>query len=300
MQLRYEDGRIRVSRESLEQDGFMGACGSLLLACWHCEAFVESRWVSVGASARSYVLAECTGLGNCFRWARNNEHLKEYYSSGYLNMSLESKYFLACAALVSVVPEHFLASILADNRVPMHLMSLMEGLRADADFVQSLPDVVLQRVLNGVGLPQSVLSYRSDVYHAIVTAVAYIQYRVIEPASEYPWRFCFQNMQSSLEELRTSSESLSSDCVTTSLQRVARAGCGDHVLKEALQLLAQCSWTSHLAERLHASAATCHRFNPDLGAEGLAGKAFAHMFAQLCVQDLSLQKRVSKLSRQID
>eukprot|EP00971_Amphidinium_carterae_P150394 2981918-Amphidinium_carterae.1 len=281
-ELRYEDGRIKVSRDVLGRDDFMGTCASILLACWNCEPFVESRWVSVGASSRSFLRAECTGMGACFRWARGRDLIKDFYYSGYSNVSMEAKYFMSCAGLVSIVPEHFLASILADNRVPLHLNVLIDGLRTDADYVQSLSDVILHRILDGVGSVVSVEAYRSDIYHAIATAVAYvniiiIEFRVIQPASEYPWRFCTQSMEASIDEIINASGPLSVDHVTARLQRVASAGCGQHLLKEVITLLAQCSWTSHLAERLHASAATCHRVNPEVGVEGLAMRAFSHM-----------------------
>ena len=86
---------------------------------WKFVKFTEGRFVSVGASARTLVVALLLGL-----WSMANIGVKDttascFYIDGFVRFTADRKHFLAPCAFVSRVTDGVVADILDDPRVSL-------------------------------------------------------------------------------------------------------------------------------------------------------------------------------------
>eukprot|EP00971_Amphidinium_carterae_P105310 2085446-Amphidinium_carterae.1 len=71
-------------------------------------------------------------------------------------------------------------------------------------------------------------------------------------------------------------------------------------LVQVIELLGQVSFTSHLCEKLHASAATIRKYHRELGTSMLALRSFFHSFRQMLDVDTGLDRKVERTQRQME
>ena len=267
---------------------------SLLLQVWRHEAFTASRWATMGTSSRCLIRSSLTGFDACLKYLHSQEKVSDYYCGAFLAINKSQKRFLTILAMVSGPAEHVLSSAMQDNRIPRQVQQLRNNLKADLEYLSSMPDMVWS--LLAKFCEDDVYTLKNSVYSGAYTSVAYLERGLLQPASALPWRLCQQeSAQAALEYLERQSPADLQDRVSHKLYVLLRAGFPKQQLCQAIDLLGECSWTSYLAEKQHASASTIARLHPKLVQTHLLCWAFLHQFRQLLPAPTPEQRRFQRL-----
>ena len=269
---------------------------TLLLQVWRHEGFTASRWATMGTASRCMIRSSLTGFDSCLKYLHSHDQVTEFYCGAFLALNTPQKRFLSILAFASGPAEHVLASAMQDNRIPRQVEQLRSNIQADLDYLSSLPSMTWSVVAKFC--QEEVYTLKHSVYSAVLTSVAYLERGLLLPASEMPWKLChFDTAQEALQYLASQSIHDLHDRVSHKLFVMLKAGLSKHHLCHAIELLGECSWTSYLAEKQHASASTIARLHPKLVQKQLVCWAFCHQFRQLLPTRSPEQVRFQKLIR---
>eukprot|EP00971_Amphidinium_carterae_P352599 6492667-Amphidinium_carterae.2 len=275
----FSGGRLRILDTYTRREDFLIDISGMILSVWHTETFCGSRWCTVGSSCRSMMRAWVLGFHECLSFLRS-EHIgiTDYLANGYFQVTAEARAFIIIAALSSRVAEHFLASMLSDNRCARRMQELREDMQADIEDLRAMPVFVWETVASLMSAPPELL--QDKVLSAATIAQGYIEHKVLSVCEGYPWKLLHGSLEENLDQL-LGLEVVPEEQVCAKVCALAGRGFSRERLLQALQLLSQCSFTSFLVEKMHASAATISRFHPDLAVASLKSRAFCHMFRQM-------------------
>eukprot|EP00971_Amphidinium_carterae_P351602 6492188-Amphidinium_carterae.1 len=213
-----------------------------------------------------------------------------YEQSGYNRLDAKSRLLLVTTGLVAYVPETFLAGVLADNRVGLNGAEMAVEVREEYEYLQGLPWEFW--LLVSEVLPQtSPVEFRNHVLEGATAAYAYLHDKVFRVSSSLPWSLCQGDVEANIAGLLTSA-SPPEEPVSRKLWLWGKADMDVQKLVQVVMLLGQCSWTSYVAERQHASAATLKKYHEETGGPSLCIRAFLHGFRQLLESETSEDKRV--------
>eukprot|EP00971_Amphidinium_carterae_P304877 6058594-Amphidinium_carterae.1 len=98
-------------------------------------------------------------------------------SSAYFQISKEARSFIFIAALSSRVAEHFLASMLADNRCARQVVQLRQDLQTDIEDLSMLPLFIWSNMAALLDLSAEV--FQDKVLSAAVLSHGYIEHKVL-------------------------------------------------------------------------------------------------------------------------
>ena len=129
LQLWLQGGRLWVLRGAFAYGDVWGAIASALAAVWRFQKFTESRWLTLGGSARTMVAALMTGLESLVRFIEKDELASKYYLKGFRRLQSDRKLFLVVAGIVGRVPEAFQLELMKDSRVAKRVDELWGLLR---------------------------------------------------------------------------------------------------------------------------------------------------------------------------
>ena len=115
------------------------AIASALMAIWRFQKFTDSRWLTVGTSARTVVAALLTGIEDMVKVISEDKHCSKFYIKGFSRLEESRKQFLVTAALASRVPEAFQLELMHDSRVALHYDHLWKTLSEELQWVIGFP-----------------------------------------------------------------------------------------------------------------------------------------------------------------
>eukprot|EP00971_Amphidinium_carterae_P086289 1707627-Amphidinium_carterae.1 len=224
---------------------------------------------------RAWVL----GFHECLTYLRSKHiGITEYLANGYFQVTPQAREFIVVAALSSRVAEHFLASMLSDNRCARKVQELRDDMQADFEDLRAMPAFVWETLASLLSAPPEVL--QDQVLSAAMISQGYIEHKVLRVCQSYPWKLLHGSLEANLDEL-LGLEVVPEEQVCAKICALHARGFSRERLVQALSLLSQASFTSFLVEKMHASAATISRFHPDLAVASLKSRAFCHMFRQM-------------------
>ena len=102
--------------------------------------FSDSRWCSLGKSCRTLVCGWIVGLDQFVAWLLKTKSVSEHYLGGYGRINLQLKRFCVVTALAGYVPDSFLALLMEDDRVCLHLESFKSVMQEELGFLDELSD----------------------------------------------------------------------------------------------------------------------------------------------------------------
>ena len=200
LQLCFVDGRLECyenAEDGLEQDIVSEIC-AVLVSMWRFQKFSESRWLTIGTSARRMLAAWATGLPDFVRMLRQDKSLSHFYINGFSRLTQDRLAFLVVAGMSSRVAEGVQGELMKDNRVALRYEQLWatasEELRWLID-VQDIWDVFSPFC----GVRPDML--RHECICAGHRTYHFIWRRVLLPASQHPWSLCRGNLIENLEDL---------------------------------------------------------------------------------------------------
>eukprot|EP00971_Amphidinium_carterae_P327408 6458751-Amphidinium_carterae.1 len=225
---------------------------ALLLQIWRFPAFVASRWLTVGASLRCLVLGFTTGFHSCFAWMRQNGVVSDYEGSMADDLKDSVSVFASIIGVVAHVPEAVLARLMFDNRLMLHWTELHAEMEEELASIVALSESTFQ--LLGQLCGKSSLFLRSKIINGGLVACNYMEMRIFEPTSAYPWCLCIGDVALNVATL-LEAPAPPHDPFSKQMWSLHQVGYTCQQMEAIVHLLQSCAFTSHLTERLHASAA---------------------------------------------
>jgi hypothetical protein len=295
LELRQASGRLLVSSEVLAERDLVGQVVAAILSVWKFERFSESRWLTVGSSARTMIAACLTGLSDFLSWVKGKPGVSGFYLNGFWRLTGSRWLFLCQVALYSQVPDSILGALLADNRVARTAGDLRGRIKASLQRLADLPNGVWGCLAGVAGVTLSDL--RSTVLRAAQRSAAFFQNRVLDEVEGLPWRLCAGNVAENLQELAGGPRP--EDAVGGKIWDLLRSGYNSSMLRRMVELLADAPWTTTVVEQLHASAALISRHHPDYGLRTLLARAALLTAGKLMPVSTSSEKQLARKRREL-
>jgi hypothetical protein len=133
-------GTLIVSADFQDDPELINELVAVLMAVWRFVSFTESRYLTIGASARTVISALLTGIGSLIGYCRTVKHCSEYYIHGFDRLGRSVRSVLTIAALGSGPAESLLDELMADDRVMRHLEHLEETVSTEMAALHNLSD----------------------------------------------------------------------------------------------------------------------------------------------------------------
>ena len=115
LQLEFRDGRIWVAEDTSSRPYLAESVSTACMSVWRFVKLRESRFLTVGASARTMIVAFLTGLEFLVQVIRDNESASKFFINGFTRLSGDCEVFLAQCAFVSRVADGVLAELMEDK-----------------------------------------------------------------------------------------------------------------------------------------------------------------------------------------
>jgi hypothetical protein len=261
LELRVDGKVLQVSAAELGKGDCVSLVIKTLLAVWGIKRFSDSRWLTVGPCARALVASRLTGLSSFFEWVQRKPSVSGYYLNGYWRLQNPHWEFFVKAAIISTVPDACLRMVLKDNRVVLHYDRLWEAMTAAMERVVAIPMSAWDSLALCSGA--SGQSLRAECFHACHRSIAFARYRIFAPAKALPWSLCRGNIAENLDRLGAGPRP--DEDIAAKIWDLLDLGINRHLLHRMVLLLADCPWSTAVAEQLHASVALISRHHPEYG-----------------------------------
>ena len=124
LQIRFADGQLLVSSACQGRTDVVTTVVDTLGALWRFRKWTESRWLTVGASARVFIAGVLTGAGNLVQEICDRGR-GDWYVKGFLAIKEEHMNFLVQAALSCRVAESLQQELMHDSRVTLRMAELV-------------------------------------------------------------------------------------------------------------------------------------------------------------------------------
>ena len=225
--------------------------------------------------------------------------MSKFYLNGYARFTREARIFAVCSALSSRVPEGFQLSLMEDNRVAVRYDELWGVATKEMKWVVSVSDDVyesLARAVTGDECRPGML--KDEVIRAAHASYHFIWRRVLEPASNLPWRLCRGDLDENIDEIASLSVPPSEPCSRHMWHLIQEEFSRDQ-LKLVLELLGECPWSSLPAEQQHASVSLLHRWHPEYGVESLVCRSLMHQMVRILPQTSKVDKHISRVIKKL-
>eukprot|EP00971_Amphidinium_carterae_P352665 6492695-Amphidinium_carterae.3 len=283
-------GHMEVSSAFVERQGSIGELTCLLLGLWRFPTFVSSRWMTIGCSCRVLWQGYATGYSSFFKYMRRYGVVTQYDGSAGDNMDDDISVLSLLLGLVASVPESVMTMLVSDNRLLMHLDAVRDTVAVELEFILAISDSVWMRFGSFCNARGHIL--RHQVVRASLVAIAYMSRKIFEVAEGLPWDLALGDLETNLSEL-VSLPTPPEEVVSQKIWTLAAAGIPKARLLQCLRLLQCVSWTSHVTERLHASASVIRKRHPDYTSDTLRARAFLHSLSSPCQRLTDVKQEIS-------
>jgi hypothetical protein len=199
LRVHWQNGHLRVLDRYRGEHNIVGRVAAALTGLWRFVSFSESRWLTFGASTKTLIAAELTGLSNLVSRIRRDKKASDYYIGGHQKLTPGIMTVCAIAALGCGVAESMMANLFQDDRVVLRLPILRQVLTDELDVVAHIPEAIFERVAGITGA--SSLHLRSCVVIAADSSAAFINMKIFREAARYPWCLAGEDMDEQLDIL---------------------------------------------------------------------------------------------------
>ena len=290
LELRMEGDKLLVTRGCPSHD-LTSIVVSVLMAVWRARKFTDSRWLSMGRSARALVASRLTGLPSLLEYSSRKPSVSTYYLGGFLRLTEEHWLFLVECALVARVPEVAQEALLRDNRVAFTAPKIKAEMEVATKTLAELP-ASLWAVLATIGGTTGPL-LQGDCLKYAYRVCAFMQFRVFDSAEALPWTLCRGDVISNLRDLHAGPRPACCE-VSGKAWDLLDVGYPIHTVGRMVELLAEVPWTTAVTEQLHASAAVISRFHPEYSLCTLLARAMSLATARLLPTASKVDKVIRK------
>eukprot|EP00971_Amphidinium_carterae_P331607 6465285-Amphidinium_carterae.1 len=267
--------KLFVSAAALEESDSLETLRVLLLKAWRTKPFVESRWCSVGTSARSITLATALGYWDVIRHVRARGVISEYDVGAIDFLDHDCLSTLAVVGCIAHVTDTFLADVLQDSRLAMRSDTLNRLVAQSLDWLEGIQACTWKLLGGFVGFEASEL--RHKVIHGAHLSACFLHWRVFRVLNNYPWSLCGSDMETKLRALAREEEPPSEN-IAFKIWSLLRSKHDLQYIMSGVELLSTASFSTHFTERQHASAALVARVHPEYNHSTMQARAFIHSF----------------------
>ena len=278
LQLWWEDGSLYFIRDAFKDGDIVCVVASALMAVWRFVKFSDSRWLTLGTSARTVVAALLTGIESLVQMIMRDKRCSKFYIRGFGRLTASRKAFLVKAAIVSRVSEGAQLILMEDSRVVRVQDDLWGAACEELKLIieRSTPQWAL--LASACDLGVGALADACIV--ASHTPLHFLWRRVMVHAQELPWSLARGDVGANLRRLGNADcpdEPTSQRIWLMKKSRVVP----DAQLVAAIALLGEVSWTSLPAEQQHASLSMLHKWHPSYGCDMLVSRALMLQMTRL-------------------
>ena len=267
--------KLRVLGSFLAGKNSLEELSGILSCIWRFHSFTASRWCTVGKACRAYSLRLVTGFMDLFEFAKKAEKITHYDAAGASDLPKEMHKFCLVVGLIAYLPESFLDALLSDNRLLQQAHALENLVFEELDYVEQRTPAFWKGLSEHVKGPPSCL--RDQVVFGCQVALGYLDAKVFSVVAALPWSLARGDVTLNLQTLENTEQS-PSEPLTRQIWALLKAGFPLAEMATAVRLWSSVSFTSHLTETMHASAALVKRHHPDYGMATLTNRAFIHIF----------------------
>ena len=200
----YTEGNfVYVHEGSKTEDDFIGRVASMLVYGLRFRRHVETRWLSMGSSARALLVSCLCGLLPLLNHAVQVGCLEKSIATDLVtDLQHESLIrYLVVTALVAHPLESFTVELMRDARVALRRDELLDLWDEEQDWLTQLSPGVWNRFVDRC-LPHDLGADLADqVLKALSRAHGHLQYRIFNVTSKYPWSLCKGDVRHNIHEL---------------------------------------------------------------------------------------------------
>ena len=241
------------------------------------DRFSDSRWCTLGRSARQVVLGQLLGVDSLVHAVLADKSASDYHLGGYRKKSEKVTQFLCLAAFASVPADELLGDMMRDDRLVLHRDEYQGRLKSDFEWLQDLPPVVWDAVA-GLCKDWSGGEMRSQALSSAHTTLGFVHERVWSALDQYPWKLACGDVDANLAALAALDAPPAQESVTRKMWALASSEFDFPLeqLREAVGLLGHISWSSATVEQQHASATQVKHRHHTYGTNTLCTRALIH------------------------
>ena len=286
MRLHWTGVKLQVQTSFLQSQDWLSTLSATLMSLWSFQSFSASRWLTVGRACKGLLRGLLSGFLSMIAHLKKEKKASSFYTAGTEKLNSAEWRYISITAFASALPEALVSELLADARLPRRLDQLQAELCNQFSYLEGLEGSVWDLVGTGSGMSGQDL--RSEALTASLVAWSFIQFRVFFRASQYPWSLTCGDVNANLETLRAMSAP--HELVTWKIWSLLQVGFNRPLLAKAVNLLGQCCWTTHLAEKQHAGVSITKRHHPDVSASNLSARGFLLLARQTLHESSSVDK----------
>jgi len=270
----WRNGRLQVHRSHIDEEDVIGRITFIYLSVSRFRAWSNSRWVSMGDTCRSLIALQCLGLEAWVMKVRVDPSKSDYHLHAAGQLDKECLLYATLCSLVSPVCDSVLVSLFEDDRVARRFEVIEQTIAEECQFVQNIPMTTWSFLSEATGAaPPMVL--RSHAMFAVSAAAGFMDMRFLRVARGYPWSLARGDFDENLKTLLRDDAVV--DPVAQKIKKLAAFGYPSSAIKEGLDRLSDCHWTTMVHEQAHASGARMHQCHVMYGTRTLIARAGLHM-----------------------
>ena len=293
LQLFFAGGRLQVSRDVSDRPDIIDLVNTALLSAWKFVKLSDSRFLTIGSSARPLVVALLTGIEGLVAFIKEDTGKEGFYLGGFSRLSAEHKTAVAEFAFISRVTDGVLAHMLEDARVARNHDELMETLCDDLKWLVDVPPATWEWIAALTSVAGSEL--RASCMRGAHISFHFFWRRVLQVAEELPWSLVRGDKFQNLADLAAGPKP--DEPTSSQLWELLHMGFSETHLVHALDLMADISWSSLTVEQQHGTLASLHRHHPEYQYETLVTRALVLQVRKLLPSESAAEKQLRLVDR---
>ena len=293
MQVRWHDGRLKVSEKFLGCDDVYDQLSIICLQMWQFHTFSESRWVTLGSSMRTLLGCMVLGLGDLVQHCLDSGCSK-YFLKGFLRMDDKVRHFVGLASTCSFVSDGILSLLLEDDRLATQITEVDRISHEEVGYLCDLSQGVWGHIGGVCKVPGGQL--RPDAILAALVSLGYFIWRT-KDIREPPWTLCVGNVEDNLNRLEEGPPPASPFMLQ--LYNLLQSGFPREQIRGMVALIGNVSRSNMTGEQAHAAAAHLKKRHPDYETETLLSRALLLHLQTLLNHDQAT-KDIGRLERKLE
>ena len=296
LQLEWAGGELLVSQAAEVDGDLVEVICSALAAAWRFVKFTTSRWLTVGHSARTVVVALLLGIEDFVKYIAKDTHSSLFYLKGFGRLAADRRRFMVQCAVASRVAEGVQTELMEDSRVALNYRKLWLTLAEEVRWLVDLDMFIWDKLATLCG-GMSGRALANRCIQAGHISMHFFWRRVLHPCSQYPWRLLRGDIEGNLRAMHEAAPP--ADPVSAKLWELVEQGLPMPQLVMAVKLLGEIPWSSMPAEQQHGSLAAFRRWHPGYGMETIGTRAMLHQMSRLLPAVSEDQKMIAKINGRI-
>ena len=169
------------------------------MSVWRFVSFSDSRYLTVGPSARRLCAAMLTGMGSMMGFARRQPGVSDYSFHGVARLNPDTMNLAVLAAMSCGPGEGLNAELMEDGRIVKRLDWLDEVVQIDVQAVRNLSRGALE--MFALLSTWTATQLHSNANRVVMITRSYIDFKIFGEARSYPGCLCLGDKNANLGRL---------------------------------------------------------------------------------------------------